>query len=122
MNVSPCTTTAPMPENSVSPSGERTINFVFSKNMIIAVTFFGRRPYASSIFSTFPLCVESNTSEKFMYSVVSMIFRRIPSKSQRIGYVVDCYYFTNRSDFSIEFSRFQVGFDWDAGDYKPKQL
>ena len=46
------------------PSSERTIALVSLYSIIIAVAVSLRRPYASSICSIFPLCMDSNALEK----------------------------------------------------------
>ena len=58
-NVSPCKTLVTMSKKLVSLLDKWTITFMFSKSIIMAVTFsFGRR-YASNIYSVFSLCMES---------------------------------------------------------------
>ena len=65
------------------PSGERTIAFVFLKSIIIVVTVSLGIPYANNICSIFYLCMESNSSEKFINcSVVSRFFAFILSMIQ----------------------------------------
>ena len=72
-NVSPCKTPVIM-SKSMSPFGERTISFVFLSSIIIAVTVALGRPNTRSICPIFPLCIESNTMEKFTNKCCREIF------------------------------------------------
>ena len=85
VTVSPCKTIAIMSKKSVSPSGERSITFVFLWSFNIVVTVSLDRLYAWSICSNFPLCMESNALRKSTnYSVASRFFARTPSMIRRI--------------------------------------
>ena len=54
-SVSPCSTPATMSKYSVSPSGDRTFTLVFLYRLVIAATVSLGMPYASRIYSIFPL-------------------------------------------------------------------
>ena len=79
--VLPCRTPATIPKKSMSPSSEQTDFQIFIKHHYGSNSYFGEEGlYAKSIYSIFPLCMESNVLEKFTNnSIVLRFFARPPS-------------------------------------------
>ena len=76
-NVSPCEMPATMSKNSVSPSGEETIAYVFLSSIILALTVSSKRLNACNICSIFSVyeieCLKKSTNK----NVTSLFFSRI---------------------------------------------
>ena len=84
-NLSPRKIPVTMSKKSLSLSGEQTIAFVFLSYIISATTVSLGWLYASSIYFIFPLCMESNSLEKFTnISLVTNFFARNPSMAELI--------------------------------------
>ena len=118
-NVFPCKTPVAMLKKCVSQSGEKTTAFMVLKSSIIVVTVFLGRPYACSISSIFPVCMESNVLEKSPNDSVALrFFAPTPSMIQQIVRICDVNLFPkNCCDFSKECFQCQVWYSREAGHY-----
>ena len=79
-NVTQCSKFGTISKQSVSSSGDRTFTIVFLYSIIMAATVSFGRASAKSIYSIFPLRMESKALEKSRnYIVASRFFARTPS-------------------------------------------
>ena len=89
-NVSPCSTPATMSKWYVSPSVERTFNFLFLYSIIVAATVSLCRPKARSICSIFLLCMASKAFEKSTNNIIASEFFTLGlSRIRRIVKICD---------------------------------
>ena len=92
---------------SLSPSGERTMAFVFLSSIIMAATFSLGRSLGTSIWSIFPLCMESNTLEKSKNNSISsrslnLTILRIIERFHQLIYIHIHIYIYRQSKREIE--------------------